>query len=250
MKKSNALIIAGLGLTLISLIAYDFELKAEYESGRYKIPYQNFRSMSFKDFDILDLHSSTAANVKFIQGPFNVLVQENAMSYIRINQDGSHLKIDAAFEADYQGNPEPYVVIISCPNLAEVNTNATYMANGRQVTDSFVRDDWKMRQVLIEGFRQDSISILQDYASAVVVDSSHIRSVHAVLGESKGSGSNLIIRKSNQFDNAFFDVGEKSKLFLENAVIRHLNYQLADNAQLIVVGRAKNLIDNSENTGK
>jgi len=241
---------AGVGITLLSMIAYDIRLKQEYDSGRYKIPYQDFRSMPFKDFDILDLPSSTAVNVKFVQGPFSVRIEENAMNYVRLKQEGRVLKIDAAFEADYLSNPEPYTMIISCPSIVQINTGATYFTNGRKFTDSIVREDWKMKQVLIEGFKQDSLSIVQDYGSTVIVDSSQIRSIHAILGQSSRSGSNLIIKGTNHFERTFFDIRQRSKMFLENAVINQLNYQLGDDAQLAIIGKAKNLIENSKNQGQ
>lgn len=244
MKKSNALILAGVGITLLSMIAYDIQLKAEYESGRYKIPYQNFQSMPFRDFDMLDLQSSTAANVKFVQGPYSVRIEENATNYVKVKQEGRVLKIAAVFDGDYQGNPEPYTMIISCPNIVQINAGASYLTNGRVFTDSFVREDWKMRQVLVEGFKQDSLSIIQDYASTIILDSNQIRSIHAVLGKSPRSGSNLIIDKTNHFQNAFIDVGQISKFFLKHAAIDHLQYNLGDSAQLIVIGKANNLIDN------
>jgi len=39
-------------------------------------------------------------------------------------------------------------------------------------------------------------------------------------------------------------------MFLENAVINQLNYQLGDDAQLAIIGKAKNLIENSKNQGQ
>ena len=40
------------------------------------------------------------------------------------------------------------------------------------------------------------------------------------------------------------DIQNNSKLFLDNAKIQNLNYQLGDNAKLIVTGKAKNLLNN------
>ncbi len=130
MKTSNKLILIALGLILISLFGYDLLLKGEYMSGNYKIPYRDFVDVNFKDFDIADLNSSTAANVKFIQGPYNVRMDKNASDYIKITQQGNRLQVDAIFEGDYLFNPNPYVILISCPKLKEVaNTNASYRSN-------------------------------------------------------------------------------------------------------------------------
>jgi hypothetical protein len=244
MKTSNKFFYSGLLLTLLTLFAYDLLLKTEFQSGRYKDPYSNYAVLPFRDFDVLDLNSSTAANVKFIQGSFSVRIDKNALEYVKVKQSGNRLQIDAIFKYNYFGNPNPYILVISCPKLAALNTNASYRANDRTVTDSIAREDWNMRQILVDGFEQDSLNISQDYGSTVVLANARIRSVNAVIGKSKGSGSNLIIQNSNQFQDAHFVVGHKSKLQLDNAVIHHLNYELEENAKLIITGKAQNLLNN------
>jgi hypothetical protein len=244
MKTSNKYLFAAAFLTLLSLVVYDILLKAAYKSGDYVDPYKNFVTLNFKDFDVLDLPSSTAANVKLFQGPFSIRMDGNTKDYVQVSQEGKHLRIHAAFEGNYQMNPYPYIFLISCPKLSEVNTNAGYKANNMGVTDTIVRDDWNMRQVLIEGFSQDSLHITQDYGSTIVLSKNHIRAIHATIGLSPRSGSNLIIQNSNVFDNATFDIKNNSKLFLDDARIQNLDYQLGDKAKLIVTGKAKNLLNN------
>ena len=246
MKTSNKLLFSAIGLILLSLVVYDTLLKAEYKTGNYKDPYRSFVILKFADFNILDIHSSTAANVKFVQGPFSVRIDEDALKYVTVSQEGTHLRIDATFEGNYQGNMNQYILLISCPKLLEVNTDAAYRANNREVTDTIVRSDWNMRQVLIDGFKQDSLSISQDYGSTVVLANNHIRAVKAVVGKSTGSGSNLIIKSDNEFQDVTLAINNYSKLFLDNAGIQHLNYQLADSASLIIRGKANNLLVNSK----
>ena len=246
MKTSNKLLFSAILLILLSLVVYDTLLKAEYQTGNYKDPYKSFVILKFSDFDILDIHSSTAANVKFVQGPFSVRIDKNALDYVAVSQDGPHLRIDATFEGNYLGNPNQYILLISCPKLLEVNTNAGYRSNNREVTDTIVRSDWNMRQVLIEGFNQDALFISQDYGSTVVLANNHIRAVKAVVGKSPGSGSNLIIKNDNEFQNVTLAIDNNSKLFLDNAGIQNLNYQLADSASLTIRGNAKDLLVNSK----
>jgi hypothetical protein len=244
MKTSTKFLFAAAVLTLLSLVVYDMMLKAAYKSGNYKDPYKNFVTLDFKDFDILDLPSSTAANVKIVQGPFSIRMDENTKDYVQVSQVGKHLRIHAAFEGNYQMNPNPYIFLISCPALSEVNTNAGYQANNMEVTDTIVREDWNMRQVLIEGFTQDSLHITQDYGSTIVFSKNHIRVINAMIGLSPRSGSNLIIQDSNVFDRAILDIKNNSKLFLDDASIKNLDWQLGDNAKLIITGKAKNLLNN------
>src|SRR5450631_2049327 len=244
MKTSNKYLFAAAALTLLSLVVYDILLKAAYKSGSYDDPYKNFITLKFKDFDVLDLPSSTAANVKVVQGPFSIRMDENSKDYVQVSQEGTHLRIHADFEGNYQFNPNPYILLISCPKLSEVNTNAGYRANNTAVTDTIVREDWNMRQVLIEGFSQDSLHITQDYGSTIVLAKNHMRVIHAMIGLSSRSGSNLIIQNSNVFGNTTLDIRNNSKLFLEDARIQILDYRLGDNAKLIISGKARNLLNN------
>jgi len=79
MKTSNKLIIVVVLVILFSLVVYDLLLKAAYMSGDYKIPYKNYVSLPWKDFDIVEVNSSTAANVQFVQGPFSVKIDDRAL---------------------------------------------------------------------------------------------------------------------------------------------------------------------------
>jgi len=246
MKTSNKLIFAALLLLLATLAWYDCLLKAAYVSGKYKDPYSGFVSLKNTGFDTVDLVSSTAANVKFIQGPFSVKIDSNSLGYVRIRQTGKQLQINAVFEGDYVSGRSPYVLVISCPKLSAVNADATYSSNGKLVTDTIVRDDWRMRQVLIDGFKQDSLQISQDYGSTVVLANNHIGSVSAQAGKSAGSGSKLVIMEGNQFQSANIDVFNNSRLLLNNSLITNLNYHLADSAKVIITGKAQNLLNHQK----
>lgn len=246
MRTSNKFVSLALLLILLSLVVYDLLLRAEFRSGRYKDPYRNYATLEFKNFDALDLHSATVANVKLVQGPFTVRVDKYALDYVKVKQKGRRLQIDAAFDGSYRGNQNPYVLVISCPKLVELNTGASYRANDEWVTDTIYRPDWIMRKVMMDGFTQDSLCIRQDYGSCVVLANDHIRSLRAVIGKSEASGSNLIIQRSNRFQQAALEVGHNSKLELDSATIDVLKYKLGDSAKLVVSGRAQYLLNNSK----
>jgi hypothetical protein len=246
MKTSNKLIFAAIVFTVIMLTWYDLRLKAEYLSGAYKVPYSDFVALNYTGFDIVELNASTAANVKFVQGPFSVRVDNNAMDYAVFKQQGNRLTIDAVFERNYRWNPNPYVIVISCPTLTRLTTGATYRADNRIVTDTIVREDWNMRTVLLDGFRQDSLSIEQDYGSTVVLAGDTIRSLSAVIGKSNGSGSKIILQPDNEFRDAALDIGHRSTFILQNAHIQNLTYHLADSAVLTVTGNAQHILNKTK----
>jgi hypothetical protein len=244
MRTSNKIILAAVLITLVCLVGYDLLLKAAYMSGDYKNPYKSYIALPWKNFDIVEVNSSTSANVKFVQGPFSVKIDGHALEYTSIKQQGKRLQINAGFENKHLWDPYPYLILISCPKLTKVYANATYFANKHPATDSVAREGWYMRKVLIDGFKQDSLSVEQDYGSTVILSNNIIRSVHAAIGKSKGSSSRIILEQSNQFDNVSLDIGHRSKLELENCIIHHLVYHLSDSAKLIVSGSAHELLNN------
>jgi len=244
MKTSNKLVVAALVVVLVSLVAYDYLLKAAFVSGKYKDPYYSFVSLKNTGFDTVDIVSSTVANVKFIQGPFSVRIDSTALAYVQVKQTGKRLQINAVFENNYLYNHNPYVMVISCPKLLEISTDANYLVNGKQITDSIAKEDW--RKVLIDGFKQDSLTISQDYGSTLILANNHINLIDAVIGKSLGSGSKLIIREGNQFKIAKINVFNNSNLLLNNAAIGNLDYHLADSAKLTVTGAAQNLLNQTK----
>jgi hypothetical protein len=247
MKTSSRIVIAGLLVTLVTLMSYDVLIKKTYFKGLYKIPYQGFANLDYKNFDQVDLLSSTAVNAKFIQGPFSVRIDPDAREYTRIRQQGSRLIIEANFKGSYLGNPNAYTLIISCPQLAAVTAGATYLTNNRAFTDTTVRADWKMRQVMIESFQQDSIHIQQDYGSTLILENNHIKSVNAEIGKSARSASHILVGNGNVFDNFFLSAGGSSKFYLANSVLKNIIYQQGDSAVLELTGAARHLLSNLKN---
>jgi hypothetical protein len=250
MKTSSKVLVAGIVVTFLALAVYDVLIQKAYNKGLYKIPYQGYAILDYKNFDQVDLPASTAANAKFIQGPFSVRIDPDAMEYTHLRQEGSHLVVEASFKGDYLGNPNAYTLIISCPTLISITAGATYFSNSRAVTDTTVRADWKMRRVLIDGFQQDSLHIEQDYGSTVLLQNNHIRSVSAVIGKSSRSGSHILIRDGNILGNFFLVAGGISRLYLGNAAINNIIYQQGDSAILELTGAARPLLNNLKHQQK
>ena len=176
-----------------------------------------------------------------MQGPFSVRVDADALSFTNIKKEGRLLKINAVFERGYIQNFNPYIVIISCPKLAEVKANAIFIAGHKNIIDTVYRDDWSMRQNLIEGFKEDSLSIRQIYGSSIRLSGNYIRVLNIVAGINTGSFSKTDILNNNHFQWASIDVLNRSKVMLGGKVVQYLNYHLADSAQMIFTGSAKNI---------
>lgn len=242
MKKSNSITIVILALIFLSLFYHDTRLRAEYLSGRYKNIYRNFVNLQFKDFDAVDVSSSTVANVKFIQGPFKVMVDSDALRHVKVSQQGKKLVISANFDDKELYNGNPFVLLVSCPILNQVNASAVYMVEKKQVIDSAAEHGWDRKYILIDGFKQDSLNIIQDYGSGIVLAHNTISTVHAIVGKTPGSSGKLTVQPNNQFQDVTLDICNKSLLQLNNARISKLSYHLADSAKMTISGAMQKLM--------
>jgi hypothetical protein len=235
MKTSNCLILCALLLVVLTQLSYDHLLQAEFISGRYKDAYKDYVKLNYKDFDVVDLKSSTAANVKFIQGPYKVIADSVALSNIKITQEGKKLTITAAYEKEFLWNANPYLIVISCPKLSALHAGATYTVNKNiAVTDTLNYISWNRREVLIDGFTQDSLTITQDFGSTVELANNRLVDVTATVGKSAGSSSKLILLKGNQLKNANFQILNRSELVIDKGGIEGIHYHLADSAKMII----------------
>lgn len=242
MKTSNKLTIAAILFILVSLVYYDLMLKASYLSGTYRDQFKDYTTLNLKNFNSIDLGASTAANIIVEQGPFRVRIEPTNVRLVKVSEHDQTLHIEAAFPGNYQNSRAEYVLIISCPNLVRFDADAIYMAGDRQITDTLASEDFNWRPTIIRGFTLDSLTITEKHASSIILMGNKIKTMHAVIGLSDGSRSNMIIKKDNRFQNADLNILNKSQLQLNEAIIPNLKYQVADSARLIITGAFKNQI--------
>ncbi|MGZ3751274.1 MAG: hypothetical protein ACXVB0_19025 [Mucilaginibacter sp.] len=242
MKTSIKLLLSALLVVVVALFAYDKMVQTEYRSNAYKNPYRYYTDLKFKDFDTINVKSVSASNVLFEQGPFRVRISPGADEFTRISQNKRILDIEAVFKYGYQNNLNSYVVIITCPKIASLKTSAWYGTNGKFYIDTIVKDQWNMRKVLVEGFKQDSLVIAQDYGSRVFLSNNNIGYLKATIGLSNSSGSQLNILNNNHFENVDLEADNKSTLLINSMPKNKSILKIADSAQLILTGSARNIL--------
>ncbi|WP_184550876.1 hypothetical protein [Mucilaginibacter sp. FT3.2] len=240
MRTSTKIFIAGLALLALCILGYDLLLKKEFLTGNYKDIYSRYIPLQYKDFDALEINAPQKASVSIVRGPFGVRAEPHVLEYIHFTQTGRLLQMNMKYSAERFYNGDGYRVVISCPYLTDVKTSAFITINNQKVIDTAVNDNWNYGKVLIDGFKQDSLTITQDYGSHVVLANNHIGMLNAMVGLSPLSGSRITILKSNQFDVAKLQVLNKSTLILNEAKINHLDYRPGDSTQLTINGAAKN----------
>jgi hypothetical protein len=242
MKKSIKILIGGACLVLLALVYYDLMVREAFMAGTYKKPFNTFTTLTYENFDEIDLSAATAANIIVQQGPFSVKMDPTAAGFVKVSQTSNTLHIDAAFSDHYYSPLSNYVLIITCPHLLKFSSDSKYTAGGTPVTDTLASEDFKWRPTIIEGFNADSLVVSETHASSVILKKDHIRSLKIVMGIGDKSRSNLVITDDNQFGKADIDIRNKSQLRLECTHIQNLSYRLADSARLIVTGTTQNMI--------
>ena len=243
MRTSNKILIAAFALLITSLAFFDLSLKAEYQKGDYTDPYRNFVKLDYKNFNAVELRSSTAINIMLAQGPFKVMATPQVIDALDISQEKNRLIIGAKFRDHFRGMNTDYILYISCPTLASLKADASYLADNIKITDTIARDlNW--RPTMITGFTADSLDILEDHAANVILQNNTIKRLNATIGQGDRSGSALTIGVNNQFTSTDINVLNRSRLWIKGTNVNNINYQLADSASLIVNGaEAKHLLN-------
>jgi hypothetical protein len=243
MKRSNIFLGLAVLFLLASILAFDFGIKARYISGDFRNPNEEFTALDFKDFDTIYVNASSIANVNFAQGPFKVQVFQNRADIVKITQQGRSLAIDVSLQhTNYEDTP--FTLFITCPKIARLIADNHYLQNGKLVTDTNARADFVYqnrmidiyKKVEVEGFNQDSISIVQNNGSHVRLINNQFKGITGIIGSSTKSASFLTIEGNNVIDRAYLDIRNNSHLFMSKATIRDLGYKLAPDAKITFSG--------------
>ena len=243
MRTSSKILIATFAVFIASLVIYDWGLRAEYLKGDYTKPFNDYVALNYSGFNEIELNSSTAVNIKIVQGPFKVLANPYAVEFLRVSRQGNRLIVNAAFSDQFRSINTDYILYISCPNLSALYADAYYNKAGITVTDTTSNDfDWK--STLISGFTEDNLNIKETHASNIILENNKLNNLTATVGINEKSRSNLTIGDDNQFKTTDLNILNKIQLWIKSANSNNLNYHLADSATLVVNGAsAKHLLN-------
>lgn len=226
---------------LASLAAYNMALRTEYRKGTYKDPFKDFTALKLRDFHDLEINPGSILNVQVTKGPYAVWVRKKAAEYVQVKQAGLRLRLDATFAEEKVYTGSAYAVIITCPQLVTLTTNAVYSVKGKQITDKN-QGPFTTYAVTVTGFAQDSLRVLQDNASTVKLIDNTLGELRAVVGRNPGSGSALHLLPGNRITAADLAIRSRSQLILEDVAIPRLRYQFADSAKATISGAALGVI--------
>ena len=95
-----------------------------------------------------------------------------------------------------------------------------------------------MMFLMVKGFTQDSLLLVQNHTSRVILAGNHLGRLHAVVGNTLGSTAALELSADNQLGTTDVRVEERGKLVANNLVLPGLRWQFSDSAQVELSGAA------------
>jgi hypothetical protein len=235
MKNSSKYLLAAVLVLLASLTAYNMALRTEYRRGDYKNPLHSYVSEGFRDFNEVVVPASNVVSVKIVSGPFSVRLNPRAAEFVHLRQQGGRLLITATFPRwrHYFGPAE--TVLISCPHLAALTTDAVYESQGKPAITNDFRD---FEKVQVLGFTQDSLTLRQDHGSCIELTDNKLGLLRATAGTSSGSHGLLQLNAGNHIAAASLTLHHQSELVLDNVAIPQLHRTIGDSARVTLTGAA------------
>ena len=237
MKNSTKWLLAAALVLLASLTAYNMALRSEYRKGTYKDPLREYTTLAFKSFTEVAVPAAGVVSVRIVPGPFSVRLSPQAARFVHLSQQGGRLSVTAAFPEQVENLGRGAAVVISCPRLARLSTDATYQVQGQAHRNN--RPVWLGNcQVLVQGFAQDSLTLHAEADSGIELSDNHLGYLRAVAGTSPGSHPTLQLNSGNRIEAASLTLENQSVLLLNDVVIPQLRYQFADSARAMLTGAA------------
>ena len=238
MKTSNKLLLAAFLVLLISLTLYDTALRAEYRRGTFRDPFKDFVTLNLKDFNALDLPAASQASVRIEPGPYRVRVYKPLNEFLQVSRQGQQLTLALRFPNDDHSflNANQPAIVISCPTLVALRTNATYLTDNHPKTNHTVAN-WNPQRVRVQGFHQDSLLVRANNGSQVELLNTTLQRLRVVAT----TGAPVLhLPAGNHIAQATLQLGAHSHLELGNLTIPALRYQFSDSATVSLPGRALN----------
>ena len=243
MKTSNKLILAALAVLLMGLAFYNNALRAEYRTGTFRDPLKNFVTIPVKAFDRLDLKSASLAGVRIEPGPYGVRVHKQAAEALQVQQQGQQLTLGFRFA----GSARPFLIssnhpaiIVTCPSLAALRTDASYSADGKVTIDHAQTFGYNF-SIAVRNFRQDSLLVEAENGSHIDLLGNTLGRLRVTAGHTEGSPI-VRVHLGNHIQQAKFRMGGKSKLVFDELAIPELAYQFADSATTTLPGRSLSVL--------
>lgn len=233
--KNSLKFFAAAGLLLLgSLTAYNAALRTEYARGTYKDPLHNYTALALRGFNTLHVPGAGMMDVRVEAGPYGVFVNKNVAQYVRITQQGTGLTVALNYPEKEAFMGMSDAVIIRCPRLNVLAAGTSYTVAGRPKTTGGDRP----RELLVQGFAQDSLRLAQDQTAHVVLAGNRLGHLLALVGGTPGSTAQLDLSATNRIDASDLRVEEHGALVATNLALPARRWHFGDSARVELSGRA------------
>ncbi|MGI4022372.1 MAG: hypothetical protein ACRYFA_12770 [Janthinobacterium lividum] len=231
MKTSNKLLIAVILIIIVSMVTYDFALRAEYLKGDYKSRFYRFEKITtLKAFSILDNHAANLISVQIEHGSnYSIWMENNLKGKVKISNVGNTLVIDVVDKKTPNVSPFQTSIIITCPSLDQV-VMTPFFTKKEDV------ENGNSGETSLTGFDQQHLNLNIKQAVTLSLNKSKIEQLQALVGSDLTKNANLTIGSDNQISQATITVKGRNMLHIANSKIGKSNFNISDSAQVNLSG--------------
>lgn len=227
MKTSNKLLIAAILVIIVSMVTYDFALRAEYVKGEYKNRFYEKENLGFKGFKSIDNRAANYLTLSVERGDhFEVWVDKNLKDRIKISKIGDQLIVDVMDRKSpkivFYGN----TITIICPSINEITTQPLWLVKEDQ---GIYPSD---ATTSLSGFNQQNLSLIVKEFTHLNLEKTKIENLNATVGNNSSTHAYLFIASNNQIGNANINVLGTNQLSIENPKINKTNFTISDSANV------------------
>ncbi len=230
MKTSSKLFLTALLIGIISLITFDFALRAEYKKGTYKSRFYGFeKTTAFNGFTKIDNRAANLISIQVEKGNnAGVWVKTAWKDQFNIHRNENTLVIDVASNQSTRLNDDNSITIV-CPLLISV-------AMAPHLGKSVINELNSKGTTIVSGFILDQLALQVSKGVDVFLKRNKIANLQALVGDAKSENASLFISSDNQINSAAINVAGKNHLKIENPIINKRNFTIADSAQVAFSG--------------
>ena len=238
MKTSTMLIITAVVITLGSLIAFNYTIKAAYLTGEYK---NRFREMNFTAISAVEKINIQTEKLSDIQIEYGdkegIWVAKKIKDLVKFDIKGNLLNLSVS-ETCKQTNSSRIngQIIIVTKKLNAITTTPYYIPKeGESYWSGLI-------EISLKGYHLDQLDLQIASFVNVYLHRMEIQTLNATVGTKTSKEAELTLSSDTKINNATLNVPGKSKLNLLDPKIVKTNYMLSDSATVSLNGKVVRMI--------
>lgn len=221
-----------------SLIVYNLEIKALYDSEAYRNPFRGMEFIPVKGIDQLTINSASSLSVKVQYGKKEgIWVLKHMKEDVKTAVQGSHLTLGLADHQDEDINEAK-------------RKNHSYTSGGivlvTQQLRSIVTKEGGSKGVIgevdVRNYKLDHLDLNLSSNMAAEFHNMTIRNFNATIGQKNRRGGELRLYPFGKIDTAHFNVPGEGTLILNGAEIGKVTYDVSDKARVMLSGKELEVI--------